>query len=85
MCVFALLVSFGLFYSWRRQLGRLRGAGPALKQKLLDEEFREELRVTGEYLILLATVPLLAAATTALRAVHRCVVRLAGLGRAGRR
>ncbi len=81
LCVFALLVGFGLFYSWRRQLHRLGGARTALKRKLLDEEFREELRVTAEYLVLLATVPLLAAAVGAVRAVHRFV---SGLARAGR-
>ena len=76
LCVFALLISFGLFYSARRQLRRLRSAPAALRRKLADEEFREELRVTCEYVVLVATVPLLAAAAAAVRAVQRCVAAL---------
>ncbi len=79
LCVFALLIGFGLFYSSRRQLRRLRGVPALARRKLLDEEFREEVRVSFEYLILLATVPLLAAAATAVRAVQRFL----GPGRAG--
>lgn len=71
LCVFALLIGFGLFYSARRQWQRLRGVPASLKGKLLDEEFREELRVSFEYAILLATLPLLAAAATTVRAIQR--------------
>ncbi len=71
LCVFALLIGFGLFYSSRRQLGRLRGVPASFRGRLLDEEFREELRVSFEYLVLLATVPLLAAAATSVRALQR--------------
>ncbi len=71
VCVFTLLLGFGLFYSVRRQLHKLRGLPELFKRKLVDEEFREELRVSLEYLILLALVPLLAAAAASVRVVQR--------------
>ncbi len=80
--LFLLLIAFGLFYSLRRQLDRLRAAREAMGRRFSDEEFREEVRVTCEYVFLMAVVPLFAAGAVTVRAVHRCLTRLGGRAKA---
>ncbi len=75
LALFGLLIAFGLFFFFRRMFSssarRVRELQRQLAGKLADQELREEIRVSCEYVLLIFIVPVLAACVGTVRLLQR--------------